>query len=68
MARVVYFLDLLFGIPVTSGALGMQEGGTIAPGKALGRQHHLSGAVVGSALAIPCGDTARQDALNCASV
>jgi hypothetical protein len=41
-----------------------------APSNALGSPHHTleSFAVVGGALAVPGGDTARQDALNCASV
>ena len=57
MAWVVVFLDDLFGLPVTSG-------------DALYRPHHPleSPAVVGGTIAVPGGDTARQDALNCASV
>ena len=62
MARVVVFLDL-FGLPVISGAVGLLEGRQFAPGDALG-----SPAVLGGAVAIPSGDTARQNALNCASV
>ena len=70
MARVVDVLDDLFGLPMASGAVGVQEGGEFAPGDALGRPHPPleSFAVVGGAVAIPGGDTARQDALNRASV
>ena len=41
-----------------------------SPGDALGRPHHPleSPAVAGGAVAVPDGDTAQQDALNCASV
>ena len=55
---------------MTSGAVGVLEGRQCAPGDALGRPHHPleSPAVAGSAAAVPGGDTARQDALNCASV
>ena len=70
MARVVHVLDDLFGHPVTSGAVGVLEGRQCAAGYVLGRPHHPleSPAVVGGAVAIPGGDTARKDALNCKSV
>ena len=70
MARVVDVLDDLFGLPVTSGTVGVLEGRQCAPGDALGRLHHPleSPAVVGGAVAVPGSDTARQDALNCAAV
>ena len=44
--------------------------GSDAPSDALGRPHHPleSHAVAGSTVAVPGGDTARQDALNGASV
>ena len=55
MARVVDVLDDLFGLPMTSGAVGVQEGGMFATGNALGRPLHSleSFAVVGGAFAIP---------------
>ena len=55
---------------MTSGAVGVLEGGKFAPGNELGRPHHPleSFAVVGGAVAVPGGDTAQQDALKCASV
>jgi hypothetical protein len=67
---VVDVLDDLFGIPVTLGAVGVLKGRQCAPSDALDRPHHPleSPAVAGGAVAIPGGDTARQDALNCASV
>ena len=70
MARVVDVLDDLFGLPVTSGAVGVLEGRQCSPGDTLGRPHHSleSSVVAGSAVAVPASDTARQDALNCASV
>ena len=70
MAQVVNVLDNLFGLPGTSGAVGVLEGRQCAPGDALGRlQHPLeSPVVVGAAVTIPGGDTARPDALNCTSV
>ena len=54
---MVVVLDDLFGLPVTSG-------------DALCRPHYPleSLTVVGGAVAVPGGDTARQDALDCASV
>ena len=60
MAQVVVVLDYLFGLPVTSGAVGVLEGRYLAPGDALGRPHHPleSPVVAGSAVAIPGGDTA----------
>ena len=44
--------------------------GSLPPGDVLGRPHYPleSPAVVGGAVAVPGGDTARQDALDCASV
>ena len=70
MARVVVVLDDLFILPVTSGAVGVLEGKYFSPCVVLCRPHHPleSLAVVGDAVAIPGGDTAQQDALNCASV
>ena len=67
---MVYVLDYHFGLPVTSGAVGVLEGRQCAPGDALGRLHHPleSPVVAGGAVSGPGGDTARQDALNCASV
>ena len=68
--RMVVVLDDLFGLPVTSGDVGVLEGRWFAPGDALCRLHHPLEipAVVGGAVAVPGCDTARQDALNCASV
>ena len=68
MAQVVVDLDL-FGLPVTSGGVGLLEGRHFAPGDALCRPHYPpeSLKVVGGAVAVPGGDTARQDALDCAS-
>ena len=65
---MVVVLDDLYGLPVTSG--GVLEGRSFAPGDALCRPHYPleSLMVVGGAVAIPGGDTARQDALDCASV
>jgi hypothetical protein len=59
-------VDDLFGLPVTSGAVGVLEGRQCAPGDALDRKYHPleSPAVAGGAVAIP----GRQDVLNCASV
>ena len=67
---MVDVLDDLFGILVTSGAVGVLEGRQCAPGDALGRPHHSleSSAVAGGAVAVPGSDTARQDVLNCASI
>ena len=55
---------------MTSGAVGVMEGRQCAPGDALGRPHHPieSPAIAGSAVAVPGGDAARQDAFNFASV
>ena len=55
---------------MVSGGVGVLEGMKFAPGNALGIPHHPleSFAVVGSAVAVPGGDTARQDALNWASI
>ena len=70
MAQVVDVLDDLFGLPVTSGTVGVLICRQSAPGYALGRPHHTleSPAVAGGAVAVSSGDTARKDALNCASV
>ena len=70
MARVFDVLDDLFGLPVTSGAVGVLESRQCCPGDGLGRLHHPleSPAVAGSAVAVPGGDTVRQDAFNCESV
>ena len=67
---MVDVLDDLFGLPVTSGAVGVLEGRQCVPGDALGRPYHPleSPAVAGSAVAVAGSDTARQGALNCASV
>ena len=55
---------------MTSGAVGVLEGRQCAPDYAFGRPYHpLEGPMVaGSAVAVPGVDTARLDALNCASV
>ena len=68
MAGVVDVLDYLFGLP--SGAVDVLEGRQCAPGDALGRPHHPGRAlrIVGGAVAVPGGDTAQQDTLDCASV
>ena len=60
----------LFGLPVTWGAVGVLEGRYFAPGDVLGRPHHPleSPAVTGGAVAVPNGDTRRQDSLDCVSV
>ena len=60
MARVDDVLNYLFGLLVTS----------CAPGDALDRPHQPleSPAVVGGVVGLPGGDSARQDALNGASV
>ena len=67
---MVVVLDDLYGLPVTSGGVGVLEGRLFAPGDALCRLHHPleSLAVEGGAVAIPGCDTARQDALDSASV
>ena len=67
---MVVVLDDLFGLPVTPGAVGVLEGRQCAHGDALGRpQHPLESPwVMGGAVAVPGGDTPRQDALNGASV
>ena len=61
-------LDDIFGLPVTLGGVAVLEGRS--PGDALCRPHYPleSLTVVGGAVAVPGGDTARQDALDCASV
>ena len=63
-------LDDLFVLAMASGAVDVLVGGKFSPCNALGRPHHPleSFAVVGGAVAVPDSDTARQDALNCASV
>jgi hypothetical protein len=57
---VVDVLDDLFGLPMVSGAGGVEESGKFVPSKSLGRPHHPleSFVVVGGAVAIPGGDTA----------
>ena len=40
MAQVVVVLDDLYGLPVTSGGVGVLEGRWFAPGDARGRPHH----------------------------
>ena len=66
---VVDVLDHIFGL-VTLGAVGVLEGRQCAPGDELGRLHNPleSPAVAVVAVAVPGGDTARQNALSCASV
>ena len=66
---MVVVLDDLYGLP-PSGGVGVLEGRYFAPGDALCRPHYPleSLTVVDGAVAIPGGDTARQDALDCASV
>ena len=63
---MVVVLDDLFGLPVTSGAVGILEGRQSAPGDALDRPHHPleSPAVADGAVAGPGSDATRQDALN----
>ena len=70
MAQVVVVLDDLFGLPVTLGTVGVLEGRWFAPSDALCRPHYPPESLVveGGAVAIPGGDTARQDVLDCASV
>ena len=67
---MVVALDDLFGLHVTSGAVGVLEGRLFAPGDAMCRPHNPleSLAVEGGAIAIPGGAPARQDALDCASL
>jgi hypothetical protein len=67
---VVDVLEDLFGLSVTSGAVGVLEGRQFARSDVLHRPHHPleSSAVAGGAVAVPGGDTAQQDALNCTSV
>ena len=67
---MVVVLDDLFGLPVTLGAVGVMEGRLFAPGDALCRPHHPleSLAVEDGDVAVPGCDTARQNALDCASV
>ena len=52
--------DYLFGLPVTSGAVGVLEGRQFSPGDALRRPRHPpeSPVVVDGAVAVPGGDTA----------
>jgi hypothetical protein len=67
---VVDVFDDLFGLPVTSCAVGVLEGRQCAPGDSSGRPHHPLEipAVAGGAGAVPDSDSAKQDALNGASV
>jgi hypothetical protein len=59
VASVVDVLDDLFGLPMASGAVGVQEGRKFATGNVLGRPHYPleSFAFVGGAVAVPGGDT-----------
>ena len=59
MARVVDVLHELFGLPVTSGAVGVLEGRQCVHSDALGRPHHpLESPVVADiAVAVPGSDT-----------
>ena len=70
MARVAEFLDDLLGLPVKPGTVDVLEGRQCALSDALGRPHHPleSSEVADGAVALPGDDTARQDALNFASV
>ena len=63
---MVVVLDI-FGLPVTPGAVGVLEGRQCAPSDELGRPYHPleSPTVAGGAVAVPGGDTARHDAVNC---
>ena len=67
---MVDVVDDLFGLPVTSGAVGVLKGRQCAPGDVLGTPYHPleSPVAAGGAVALTGGDTARQDALHCASV
>ena len=60
VARVVVVLDDLFGLPVTSGSVGVLEGRQFSSRDALCRPHHPleSLAVEGGAVAVLGGDTA----------
>lgn len=55
VAQVVDVLVDLFGLPVTSGAVGVLQGRQCAPGDVLGRPHQPleSPAVAGGAVAVP---------------
>ena len=64
---MVVVLDDIFGLPVTLGAVCVLEGRSFFPGDVLGRPHHSLESPVG-AVALPGGDTARQDSLNFTSV
>jgi hypothetical protein len=63
MIRVVVVLDL-FGLPVTSGAVGVR--GQVV--EVFGRPHHPLESPAFAGGAVPGGDTARQDAHHCAAV
>ena len=54
-------VDDIFGLPVTSGAVGVLEGRQCSPCDALGRPYHAleSSVVAGSAVAVPGGATDR---------
>ena len=60
MARAVDVLDDVFGLPVTSCAVGVLEGRQCAPSDAMGRPYHPleSPVVAGVEVAVPGGDTA----------
>ena len=63
-------LDYPFSLPVTLGTVGVLDGRQCVPCDPLGRPYHPleRPPVVGGAVAIPGGDAAWQDALNCASL
>ena len=70
MARGVVVLDNRFGLPMTSGGVGVLGAGSLPPVMRCKRLHHPleSLAVEGGVVAVPGSDSARQDALNYASV
>ena len=59
---MVVVLDELYGLPGTSGGVGVLDGRYFAPGDALGRPHYPleSLTVMDGAVAVPGGETARQ--------
>ena len=66
MARVAEILEDLLDLPMTLAAIDVLEG-IVPPMRSLADRTTLK-AVSGGAIAVPCGNTARQDALNGASV
>ena len=66
----LWSLMKFLAFPVTPGAVDVLGGRQCAPGDVLVRPQHplKSPVVLGGAVAVPGGDTARQDALNGASV